>query len=132
MNQTTYSNGAAVTFTRTASGSANAKRSIMSPHAVSKKRFDTAIIEKKNGEVKVIHGIRATAIIARAQVKDYEHILHWPLKVGKRRAADIVVLVDNLGNLSLKKGEEAKEIIYKSIIPAGYEVEFTPPRREKK
>ena len=127
----TYSNGIAVTFTRSSSGNANSKLSIVSPHAVSKKRYDTAIIEKQNGEIEVIDGIRATVIIAKAQVKDYKHILHWPTKVGKRKAADIVVLSDEKGNLSLKKGEEAKTII-NGQIPDGYEVEFIPPRREKK
>lgn len=130
MNET-YSNGVAVTFTRRDSGNSNSRRSLISPHAVSKKHFDTAIIEKHGGEINVVHGIRATAIIAKAQVKDYQHILHWPKKIGKRKAADIVVLSDENGKLSLKEGESAKKIIFGEI-PNGFSVEFIPPRREKK
>jgi hypothetical protein len=127
----TYSNGVAVTFTRTSSGSIGSKRANLSPCAISKKQFDTAIIEKRSGEIEVIQGIRATVIIAKAQVKDYQHILHWPKKLGKRKAADIVVLSDENGKLSLKEGESAKKIIFGEI-PNGFSVEFIPPRREKK
>jgi|GEM_PF-3738810 len=127
-----YPNGIPVTFTRSSSGTTGSKRSNISPRDLSKKRFDIAIIEKKDGEIKVIYGIRATSIIAKAQVKDYEHTLHWPLKIGKRKGADIVVLSDKHGNLSIKQGEEAKKIINEKIIPKGFEVEFIPPKREKK
>ncbi|MFZ2150452.1 MAG: hypothetical protein WAZ12_05520 [Candidatus Absconditicoccaceae bacterium] len=131
MSQTTYTNGVAVTFTRTASGNANAKRSTISPYAVSKKRYDTAIIEKKGGKIEIIQGIRATAIIAKAQVQDYQHTLRWPKKLGKRKAVEIAVLSDENGKLSIEEGESAKKIILGEI-PNGFSVEFIPPRREKK
>lgn len=129
----TYSNGTGtvVTFTRTTSGNANSKPANLSPRAISKKRFDTAIIEKHNGEIEVIEGIRATVIIAKAQVGDYEHILHWPKNLGRRKAAEIVVLCDKDGNLSLKEGESAKKIILGEV-PDGFTVEFTPPKKGQK
>lgn len=124
-------NGVAVTFTRSSSGNANSKPANLSPCAISKKRYDTAIIEKKGGEIQVIQGIRATVIIAKAQINDYQHILHWPKKIGKRKAVDIVVLSDENGKLSLQEGEFARKII-SGDIPHGFTVEFVPPTREKK
>lgn len=128
-------------FTRgSSSASLGIHPSSFSLRDIKRMSFETVVTEK-TGVISVIEGIRASVILSKVIMGEYDGILHWPKLTkggviasrlpGKPDQNIIAVLEDNEGNLVLKKQEEAIPII-NGIVPQGYSIFFIPPQKKRK